>query len=58
MLTLIVMDLEEYLKLGIKPPKLQLLDGEGVLINKANRIAYEKEKMDFNKLNKRILARI
>ena len=36
MLILIVIDLEEYLKLGIKPPELLSLDGECILINKAN----------------------
>ena len=46
------MDLEEYLKLNIKPPKSPLPDGEDILINKANRVAYEEVKKDFNKLNK------
>ena len=53
-----VIDLEEYLKLSIKPPKSLSLDSKCILINKANRVAYEKEKKDFNKLNKRILAGI
>ena len=39
-----VIDLEKYLKLGIKPTKLLLLDGKGILFNKSNRVAYEKEK--------------
>ena len=30
----------------------------GILINKANRVAYEIDKKFFNKLKKRILARI
>ena len=51
-LILIHIDLEKYLKLAIKSPKLLLLDGECILINKANRVVYEKEKKDFNKLNK------
>ena len=58
MSTIIIIDLEDYRKIGIKPPKLLSLDGKVILINKANRVTYEKEEKDFNKLNKRILARI
>ena len=46
------MDLEEYLELGIKPSKSTLVNGERLLINNSNRVAYLKEKKAINKLNK------